>query len=437
MIVAQPLVTPDLDNLWTLPAASVWRIQCDPLGRAMHFSINKDSRGFRLFVTLTDGRRKSLRLGGMGVAGKREVDGLGHLLSALVAWKSAAVPLPETSQAIITGLHPRLRSFLLDAGLLSPPKGDPTVGEWLDVFLERKCGLVKASTMRVYGRTCKQASHFFLATERISTVDGDRALAFRKWLMQPRGRRCRVLAEATIRKTCAIMSEAFGCALKAGLIRQNPFLAAGIKKTVQPNRSREYFVSRDEAHLLLSACESAEERLMVGLARFAGLRTPSEIADLRWSDFDSASRTLRIRSPKTAHHADGGIRKVPVFPILMDLLEDQRACSGLSEHLLPNLRHYPSLSTRMRRIIRSAGMFQYPRALHNLRLSCISEWVLVDRRDLVTVAEWAGHTIQVMTRHYLKQIHADSASQAALQAAGIGGAEVGLQRVASGFITAT
>jgi hypothetical protein len=86
----------------------------------------------------------------------------------------------------------------------------------------------------------------------------------------------------------------------------------------------------------------------------------------------------------------------------------------------------------MRRIIRSAGIFQYPRALHNLRLSCTSEWVLVDRRDLVTVAEWAGHTIQIMTRHYLKQIHADSASQAALQAAGIGGAEVGLQRVASG-----
>jgi integrase len=403
----------------------------------MHFSINKDSRGFRLFVTHTDGRRKSLRLGGMGVAGKREVDGLRQLLSALVAWKSAAVPLPESSQAVIAGLHPRLRSFLLDSALLSLPKGDPTVGEWLDVFLERKCGLVKSSTMRVYGRTCKQARHFFRPTERIGAVDGDRALEFRKWLMQPRGKRGRVLAEATIRKTCAIMSEAFGCALKAGLIRQNPFLTAGIKKTVQPNRSREYFVSREEAGRLLAACESTEERLMVGLARFAGLRTPSEIADLRWSDFDSVNRTLRIRSPKTAHHADGGIRKVPVFPILMDLLADQRVNSDQIEYLLPTLRRYPSLSTRMRRIIKDAGIHQYPRALHNLRLSCISEWVLVDRRDLVTVAEWAGHTIQIMTRHYLKQIHADSASQAALQAAGIGGAEVGLRRVVSGCVTAT
>jgi integrase len=176
---------------------------------------------------------------------------------------------------------------------------------------------------------------------------------------------------------------------------------------------------------------------MVGLARFAGLRTPSEIADLRWSDFDSVNRTLRIRSPKTAHHADGGIRKVPVFPILMDLLADQRVNSDQIEYLLPTLRRYPSLSTRMRRIIKDAGIHQYPRALHNLRLSCISEWVLVDRRDLVTVAEWAGHTIQIMTRHYLKQIHADSASQAALQAAGIGGAEVGLRRVVSGCVTAT
>ena len=164
---------------------------------------------------------------------------------------------------------------------------------------------------------------------------------------------------------------------------------------------------------------------MVGLARFAGLRMPSEIRDLRWSDFDAAGRTLTIRSPKTAHHKAGGVRRVPVFPLLMRLLEEHRVSAGDSEYLMPTLRCYSALSVRMRRVIRHSGITDYPRAMHNLRLSCISEWVVAERRDLVTVSEWAGHTIQIMSQHYLRQINADSASRAALDAASVGGAEVG------------
>lgn len=48
-----------------------------------------------------------------------------------------------------------------------------------------------------------------------------------------------------------------------------------------------------------------------------------------------------------------------------------------------------------------------------------------ERRDLVTVSEWAGHTIQIMSQHYLRQINADSASRAAREAASGGGAGVG------------
>jgi integrase len=266
---------------------------------------------------------------------------------------------------------------------------------------------------------------FFQPDELLASVTADRAIQFRQWLVPQRGKQNPVLAEATIRKTCGIMSELFAAALRERLVIENPFNTAGIKKAVRPNRAREYFVSLDEAQRLLDACVGSEERLMVGLARFAGLRMPSEIRDLRWSDFDAAGRTLTIRSPKTAHHKAGGVRRVPVFPLLMRLLEAHRVSAGDSEYLMPTLRGYSALSVRMRRVIRHSGITDYPRAMHNLRLSCISEWVVAERRDLVTVSEWAGHTIQIMSQHYLRQINADSASRAALEAASVGGAEVG------------
>jgi integrase len=390
----------------------------------MMFSLNKDSGGYRLFVTRADGSRASLRLLSLGIHGRREAEELRRTLHALVAMRCAAVPLDDAIQAQIGSFSPRLRSFLEDTEFLPRTVRQPTLHEYMATFTKRKAVAVKVSTMRVFGRTIQRGMEFFTPEETLATVTADRAVEFRKWLSQTSGRRRRPLAEATIRKTCAIMSEVFTAATREGLIRENPFLVARIKKCVQPNRSREYFVTREETARLLASCMDSEERLMVGLARFAGLRMPSEIVSLRWTDFDLGARTLIIRSPKTAHHSNGGIRKVPVFPIVFRLLQEKLADSPDSEYLLPALRLHPSLSTRMRRVIRESGITDYPRAMHNLRLSCISEWVLADRRDLVTVAEWAGHSIQVMTAHYLKQINADSASKAALEAAAPSGAGV-------------
>ena len=394
----------------------------------MVFSLSKDSRGYRLYVTQPDGCRKSLRLTSFGVVSRRQADILHRNLCELVAWKHAGVALDESLTSCIGSVDPRLRSFLEESGLLPPASPSGTVHAYMAAFRDRKAMSVKASTMRVFGRTIKHASGFFSPGESMSDVTPERVLAFRRWLMLPNERHGRILSEATIRKTCAIVSEVFTAAVRDGLIRENPFIVARIKKCVQPNRSREHFVSREDTDRLLECCRCLEERMMVGLARFAGLRMPSEVMQLRWSDHDEIGRTILIRSPKTAHHAHGGIRRVPVFPDLHAILREGRnAISMESEFVLPTLRLYQSLSTRMRRIIRSAGITDYPRAMHNLRLSCISEWVVAQRRDLVTVSEWAGHSIQMMTAHYLKQINADSASRAALQAAqsGVDGASVG------------
>lgn len=391
----------------------------------MRTSVAKDSKGYRLFALHPVRGRLSIRLQFLGISSKPQADGFRQVILSLVAQKSAGVPLEERSLRVVQGFHPRLRRFLQEVELLPQCRRSLLVHEYVTSFRSRKAALVAPSTMKVLARTLDRAMRFFQPDELLASVTADRAIQFRQWLVPQRGKQNPVLAEATIRKTCGIMSELFAAALRERLVIENPFNTAGIKKAVRPNRAREYFVSLDEAQRLLDACVGSEERLMVGLARFAGLRMPSEIRDLRWSDFDAAGRTLTIRSPKTAHHKAGGVRRVPVFPLLMRLLEEHRVSAGDSEYLMPTLRGYSALSVRMRRVIRHSGITDYPRAMHNLRLSCISEWVVAERRDLVTVSEWAGHTIQIMSQHYLRQINADSASRAALEAASVGGAEVG------------
>ncbi|RIK80286.1 MAG: hypothetical protein DCC68_11280 [Planctomycetota bacterium] len=63
------------------------------------------------------------------------------------------------------------------------------------------------------------------------------------------------------------------------LVEVNPF--ADLKSTVRPNPSRFYFIRRDEAQKVLDACPDAQWRLIFALARFGGLRVPSEIVELR------------------------------------------------------------------------------------------------------------------------------------------------------------
>jgi integrase len=264
--------------------------------------------------------------------------------------------------------------------------------------------------MLVLKRAVKHAKVFFAADKKLKDVTISDALAFSNWLKTRRGKQSPQLAEATVRKACGIISQAFRFALRSEWIRSNAFVDSGVKKSVPPNPNRVADVSIAETESLLQACSTREERLMVGFARFAALRLPSEISDLCWRDFESDFKVVRIRAAKT-----GIARSVPVMPRLRDLLLEESVPSDLSEFVFSRLRRHPSLSTTMRRIIRKSGIKNYPRALHTLRGSCITDWSK-KYSSLPLVASWAGHTIPVMTRYYLRNQADDSALAAATAA---------------------
>lgn len=177
----------------------------------------------------------------------------------------------------------------------------------------------------------------------------------------------------------------------------------GVKAGSQANPDRAFFVTRQMIEAVLDACPDAEWRLVVALARYAGLRCPSEMVDMTWADVDWGRGVLTVRSPKTEHH--GGhhaVRHVPISPRLRELLADSfdRAAAG-DVRVVPRVHaNKINLRTTLQRIIERAGLTPWPRLLQNLRSSCETEWC--EQYPIASVTRWLGNSPTVALKHYIQ-----------------------------------
>jgi integrase len=192
------------------------------------------------------------------------------------------------------------------------------------------------------------------------------------------------------------------------VISENPF--ADVKSSAAGIRDRQRFVTRDEILRVLDACPNHHWRSIVALARYGGLRCPSEVLSLRWQDVDWDTGRIVVQSPKTEHHAGQATRTIPLFPELrpilceaFDLAPDgavyvvdekfRKAAMGPGGWANANLR------TTFEKIVRRAGIETWPRLFHNLRASRETE--LVEKFPVQVVTSWLGNTQAVAMRHYL------------------------------------
>jgi len=128
------------------------------------------------------------------------------------------------------------------------------------------------------------------------------------------------LADNTVRKRCGVAKQVLKQAVRHKLFPENPFV--DLESAIRGNRVRFKYVTREEIAAVISACPDADWRLLVALARFAGLRTPSESLSLKWQDIDWEKDRIRITSPKTEHHLGKGERWIPFFPVLKPFLQN-------------------------------------------------------------------------------------------------------------------
>lgn len=180
--------------------------------------------------------------------------------------------------------------------------------------------------------------------------------------------------------------------------------------------------------------------MLIALARWGGLRTPSEPLALKWTDVDFDRRRFIVRASKTEHHEAGGVRVVPMFPELAEHFQAafDEAPVG-AEHVITRYRDPTvNLRTGLIRLIERAGLKPWPKPWQNLRASRATE--LADEYPSHICTAWLGHTEAVADEFYrtVTDEHFDRASAPAVrQAVRAGGAHKGTEEqsmVAAGTV---
>ena len=105
---------------------------------------------------------------------------------------------------------------------------------------------------------------------------------------------------------------------------------------------------------ILTACPDVQWEVIFSLARYGGIRVPSELLPLTWADIDFHTGNIRICSPKTEAYEGKAERLVPMFPELRAVLQEafDEAEEG-SEHVITRYRDLgANLRTSANRVIR-------------------------------------------------------------------------------------
>lgn len=213
------------------------------------------------------------------------------------------------------------------------------------------------------------------------------------------------LASMTVRKRLQFATMIFRAAARRRLITENPFADVSIKASM-PNRER--FITHDETTKLLDACPNQNWRTIVALARFGGLRCPSEVLSLRWQDVDWTAGRIKVLSPKTEHHPGKESRTIPLFPELRQELEaafDPQSVYVVDERMRESAQGKAgwrncNLRTTFEKIVKRAGLTPWPRLFHNLRSSRQTE--LAEHFPSHVVCDWLGNSEDIARKHYFQ-----------------------------------
>ncbi|MCE2751113.1 MAG: site-specific integrase [Pirellula sp.] len=160
------------------------------------------------------------------------------------------------------------------------------------------------------------------------------------------------------------------------IIDENPFSKVRTQRsTIKVNE----FVPREVVDKLMKKANPVW-KVILGLSRYGGLRTPSETLSLRWEHIDWEMNRMSIPEPKVEHHEGRGIRSCPIFPELRPILDEAFEIFGdKSEYVVaaPQYRaaantamgwKNSNLRTEMTRLLRRAGVSGWPRLFHSVKL---------------------------------------------------------------------
>ena len=393
-------------------------------------SVSKETRSGRTLYRIqfrdANKRRKSIRLGGLA---KKDAHAICSKVGALVSASISKRPLDNAAAQWLIEIGDDLHEKLANAGLCEP-RESAQLGQFISDYIKRRSNVAER-TRDNWTATKNKLTEFFGVERSLRGISPGDAEDWREWIANS-GK-----AEATVGGHVKRAKQFFRYAVKKRLCEPSPFVE--VKGGRQYNRDRLVFVPCETVEKLIKAAPNAQWRAIIALARYGGLRTPSETLELRWQDIDWDAKRFIVHSPKTRRLGKPK-RVVPLFPRLEEILSEAFALAGEgSVYVVERYRSQDvNLRTQFERIADKASITLWEKPFQNLRASRETE--LANVYPLHVVTGWLGNSPKVASQHYLQvtdQHFAQATTKAAQDApeGGTGGGAVSDEKVVQGVVT--
>ncbi|WP_149108959.1 tyrosine-type recombinase/integrase [Limnoglobus roseus] len=365
-------------------------------------SVTTEANGNRVVQFVgADKKRRSVRLGAVPMKVANAIKLKVEHLNALAITK---LPMDTETVVWVGSIGDDLAAKLAAVGLI-PERQSATLSQFLREYVERNSHDWSAGTRTQVRQRCGNLIEAFGPHRGLRSITANDAEEL-KQAMQAKG-----LADTTIHRRVRAYRNYFADAVRLKLITANPF--AEVRCREGDNAKRKQYIPVDAVLRVMDEANPCW-RTIVALARFAGLRTPSETLMLRWDCVNLATGRMVVDSTKT------GDRMMPITATLRPYLEEafDLAPPGTVYVVFgPQADHYRATSntdrgwintnvrTTFLKLVHRAGLEQWARPFHNLRASCETD--LNAEFPAHVVAKWMGHSVAVAEKHYLQVRDAD------------------------------
>ena len=366
-------------------------------------SISKESSGgYRL--TYIDGNSKKQQCIRLGKVNLKAAKAVLVKVDQLIGYKITKTPMDTETAKWVADIADDLAEKLATKGLIPHRQKSIDLRELLSMYAKEIESKNKLGTQTNHRTITNDLLGYFKVVEILKQISVEDAEGFKQHLLD------RGLATATVARRIKRTRSIFAYGVKKKYLDINPFAEVVCQSTL-PKESRVYVPVADVETVMRHA--NPTWRTILALARFAGLRCPSEVLSLRWEHVNLADEMMTVSSPKTEHHPGKDYRTVPIFGNLKPYLEEAYELAEDGEEYVvggPQGKRYResaqgpngwvscNLRTPLQKLIRRAGLKPWPKSFNNLRAS--AEFDLSVEFPMNIVVEWIGHSTAVALKHY-------------------------------------
>lgn len=354
-------------------------------------SLTKETRhgnaGWRLRFFIGE-KRVSLRFGKIS---KRAAEEITRHINSLLRTHELGLPIENDTYTWLIGVDADIHDKLVEWGLCETrgTAGGTEAGRLLGPFMAAYVASrldLKPGSLEIYKQVERKLNDFFGERRSLRSITPADAQRWKQSMMA-------TMADGTVSKNLKKAKTMFKSAVEDKYIAVSPF--DSVRGLSETNRARFAFVTRVQAEAVIAKCPDIDWKLIFALPRYAGMRCPSEVKSLRWTDIDFKKKIMRIDAPKT------GVRFCPIFPRILELLKEAKENENAHPtFVLMRHRMDKNMGTHMKRIIAKAGIKPWPKVFVNLRSTRRTE--LQEKYPSHVIDAWLGQSTHVAELHYLQ-----------------------------------